>query len=93
MSERGEITCREAGRRGGEKVKQKIGRAGYAALGRQGGAVTKARYGSDYYTRIGQSGREALANLTHEQRQENGRRGGARVKQLIERGKALESGE
>jgi general stress protein YciG len=71
-SEKGEISVREAGRRGGSKVREKYGREFYEKIGKvggkKGGNTTKERYGPDYYKKIGTMG-------------------GQRVKELIERAK------
>lgn len=55
MCERGEMTVREAAKRGGEST-AKRGPAYFSQLGKKGGAATKARYGRDHYERIGRQG-------------------------------------
>jgi general stress protein YciG len=75
VSEKGEISVREAGRRGGTKVREKYGSEFYQKIGKvggtKGGSTTKARYGEEYYKKIGKMG-------------------GQRVRELIERGKSME---
>lgn len=50
------MTVREAGRRGGERVKAKYGSEFYEAIGRKGGEATKSKYGPSFYEVIGQKG-------------------------------------
>ncbi|HEY5258774.1 MAG TPA: hypothetical protein VIJ12_10410 [Candidatus Baltobacteraceae bacterium] len=50
------MTVREAGRRGGERVKAKYGSEFYEAIGRKGGEATKSKYGASFYEVIGQKG-------------------------------------
>lgn len=74
-STRGDMSVREAGRKGGEIVKKKYGPQFYEEIGKiggkKGGETVKQRYGPGFYKEIGQ-------------------KGGQRVKQLIEEAKALE---
>ncbi len=75
MPEKGDISVREAGRRGGSKVREKYGSEFYQKIGKvggkKGGTTTKERYGPDYYKKIGTMG-------------------GQRVRELIERAKRSE---
>jgi general stress protein YciG len=74
---KGEMTTREAGRLGGEKVKRERGLEFYSEIGHKGGLkgglkggnATKEKYGLPFYSRIG-------------------KKGGSKVKALIEAGKA-----
>jgi general stress protein YciG len=69
---KGELTVREAGRKGGQK----------------GGQTTKARYGAEFYRDIGRKGGEAVRDARgHEFYEEIGKKGGQKVRQLIEQGK------
>ncbi|MFH0903473.1 MAG: KGG domain-containing protein [Pseudomonadota bacterium] len=69
---KGDLTVREAGRRGGQK----------------GGQTTKERYGHEFYEEIGRKGGETVRDTRgHEFYEEIGRKGGSRVKHLIEQGK------
>ena len=52
----GGMSVREAGRRGGERVKAKYGPEFYEAIGRKGGQSTKKKYGAAFYESIGQKG-------------------------------------
>lgn len=75
---RGEITVREAGRRGGTKVRERHGIEHFKRIGHLGGTTTAQRYGTEFYREIGRKG---------------GLKGGARVRELIARAKALERAE
>ena len=52
----GGMSVREAGRRGGERVKAKYGTEFYEEIGRKGGEATKTKYGPSFYEVIGQKG-------------------------------------
>lgn len=56
----GGMTVREAGRKGGERVKAKYGSEFYEAIGRKGGEATKSKYGPAFYEVIGQKGGQKL---------------------------------
>jgi general stress protein YciG len=50
---RGELTMREAGRRGGKKVAEKYGREFFRENGRKGGEAVVEKYGIEHYERLG----------------------------------------
>jgi uncharacterized protein len=83
------ITCREAGRRGGNKRLAEIGPDGYSKLGKKGGATTSARHGPEHYRRAGQKGGETTRERHggKEYYREIGSMGGSRVKHLVAAGK------
>lgn len=70
---KGAMTVREAGQKGGETTRKKYGEGFYEEIGRKGGKIggetTKERYGGSFYEDIGH-------------------KGGQKVKELIERGKS-----
>ncbi|HET6435331.1 MAG TPA: hypothetical protein VFG18_06450 [Xanthomonadaceae bacterium] len=74
----GEMSVREAGRKGGEARRAQLGPEGYAQLGRKGGEATAAAHGSGFYQQIGQKGGEI---------------GGQRVRDLIAQGKQAAEGD
>lgn len=49
-------TVAEAGKAGGEKVKQTRGPDYYSKIGAMGGKSTQKRYGSDHYSQMGRKG-------------------------------------
>jgi general stress protein YciG len=71
----GEMTVREAGRKGGQTVKAKHGPDFFKESGQMGGKATAAAHGHEFYQEIGRKG---------------GQKGGARVRELIAKGKAAE---
>ncbi len=52
----GGMSVREAGKRGGDRVKAKYGSEFYEAIGRKGGEATKNKYGPSFYEEIGAKG-------------------------------------
>lgn len=56
MAERGGMTVREAGRKGGRSTKARHGPEFYQTIGRKGGETTKARHGPEFYEKIGRKG-------------------------------------
>ncbi len=52
----GGMSVREAGKRGGDRVKEKYGSEFYEAIGRKGGEATKSKYGATFYEEIGAKG-------------------------------------
>jgi general stress protein YciG len=56
----GGMSVREAGKRGGDRVKAKYGSEFYEAIGRKGGQATKSKYGATFYEEIGQKGGQKL---------------------------------
>ncbi|HEY3280655.1 MAG TPA: hypothetical protein VGN26_00130 [Armatimonadota bacterium] len=77
MSEQKEpMTVKEAGRRGGSKVRDKYGSDFFKSIGQKGGKQTAASHGHEFYQTIGKKG---------------GAKGGARVRELIERARREEA--
>jgi general stress protein YciG len=60
----GGMSVREAGKRGGDRVKAKYGSEFYEAIGRKGGEATKTKYGPAFYEEIGQKGGQKLKRTT-----------------------------
>jgi uncharacterized protein len=50
--------AREAGRKGGETVKNRYGQGFYQSIGRKGGETVKRERGADFYAEIGRKGGE-----------------------------------
>ena len=63
MPEKGAMTVRDAGRKGGATTKKRHGPEFYRAIGRKGGETTKKRHGPEFYERIGRKGGRRLKQL------------------------------
>lgn len=55
-TEKVECTVREAGKKGGARVKEKYGTEYFQMIGRKGGQRTKDKYGTGFYSDIGMKG-------------------------------------
>lgn len=80
----GEMSVREAGKKGGDTVRQRYGSGFYETIGRKGGQATRERHGAEFYETIGQKGgrvvKDKYGSTFYE---EIGHKGGQKVKQLI----------
>src|ERR1700685_109657 len=92
----GEMSVREAGKKGGDTVRHGYGSGFYEEIGRKGGQATRERHGAEFYEAIGQKG----GKVVKEKYGPNfywqiGHKGGQKVKKLIADAKksAAESGE
>jgi uncharacterized protein len=89
-----EMTVAEAGRRGGEIVKEKYGKDFYTEIGHKGGEATRTKYGPEFYGEIGRKGGQTTAEKHGPEFYEKiGKKGGNRVKELVERGKRAADGQ
>src|SRR5207302_1105840 len=95
---KGGMTVSEAGRKGGERVRdergvgfyQEIGRKGGELGGRKGGEAVRDKYGPAFYEEIGKKGGESVrASRGPEFYSMIGHKGGQKVRELIEQGKRL----
>jgi hypothetical protein len=57
---KGDIRMVEAGRRGGQTVKEERGREFFQQIGQKGGQATKQKYGPEFFSAIGRKGGEAV---------------------------------
>jgi general stress protein YciG len=65
----GGMSVREAGKRGGDRVKAKYGSQFYELIGRKGGEATKGKYGPEFYEQIGQKGGQSQRRSTTDRTQ------------------------
>ncbi len=80
-----EMSVREAGKKGGDTVREKYGAAFYEEIGRKGGKATRDRHGIEFYETIGQKGgRVVKEKYGADFYEEIGHKGGQKVKKLIE---------
>src|SRR5471030_638330 len=80
----GEMSVREAGKKGGDTVRDRYGSGFYEKIGRKGGQVTSERHGAEFYEAIGQKGGRVVKDkYGADFYEEIGHKGGQKVKQLI----------
>src|SRR6266568_4154313 len=88
VKKKGAMSVSEAGRKGGQTVRDKYGHTFYEEIGRKGGDTVKAERGAGFYEQIGKKGGDAVkAERGTPFYEEIGKKGGHRVRQLIEEGK------
>jgi general stress protein YciG len=73
MAEKGAMTVREAGRKGGRTTKARHGDGFYKSIGRKGGETTKQRHGKDFYEKIGRKGGQTMKKLIEQAKRTQGR--------------------
>jgi general stress protein YciG len=79
-----EMSVREAGKKGGDTVRNRYGSAFYETIGRKGGQATRERHGAGFYESIGQKGGQVVkAKYGADFYEQIGQKGGQKVKQLI----------
>ena len=84
----GEMSVREAGKKGGDAVRDRYGSGFYERIGRKGGQVTRERHGQGFYEAIGQKGGKVVKDkYGADFYEEIGHKGGQKVKMLIEQAK------
>ena len=74
----GGMTVREAGRKGGQKVRDERGHAFYEEIGRKGGETVRDERGHEFYEEIGHKGGQKVKELI-----EAGKRRAARQEAAI----------
>ena len=80
----GEMSVREAGKKGGDTVRDRYGSGFYEEIGRKGGQATRERHGAEFYESIGQKGGKVVKEKYGPNFYEQiGHKGGQKVKQLI----------
>ncbi|HOF86871.1 MAG TPA: KGG domain-containing protein [Armatimonadota bacterium] len=62
----GEMTVREAGRKGGETTAERHGHEFYEEIGRKGGQKVRDEYGIPFYEEIGHKGGQKVRDLIAE---------------------------
>lgn len=72
----GEMTVREAGRKGGETTSERYGHEFYEEIGRKGGQKVRDEYGIPFYEEIGHKGGQKVRDLIEEGKRAMGASGG-----------------
>lgn len=62
----GDMTVREAGRKGGETTSERYGHEFYEEIGRKGGQKVRDEYGIPFYEEIGHKGGQKVKDLIEE---------------------------
>jgi len=89
----GEMSVREAGKKGGDTVRERYGSEFYETIGRKGGEATRERHGAAFYETIGQKGGRVVKDkYGSDFYEEIGHKGGQKVKQLIAEAKKSREG-
>src|ERR1700678_1057625 len=90
----GEMSVREAGKKGGDPVRDRYGSGFYEQIGRKGGQATRERHGAEFYESIGQKGGKVVKEKYGPDFYEQiGHKGGQKVKKLIAEAKKKRSDE
>jgi uncharacterized protein len=63
---KGSMSVSEAGRKGGQTVRDKYGHSFYEEIGRKGGEAVKAERGTPFYEEIGKKGGHRVRTLIEE---------------------------
>ena len=80
----GDMSVREAGKKGGDTVRERYGSGFYETIGRKGGQATRERHGAQFYETIGQKGGRVVKDkYGSDFYEEIGHKGGQKVKALI----------
>jgi len=90
----GDMSVREAGKKGGNTVRDRYGSGFYEEIGRKGGKATRERHGLEFYESIGQKGgRVVKEKYGADFYEEIGHKGGQKVKRLIAESKKKIAGK
>src|ERR1700737_953960 len=80
----GEMSVREAGKKGGDTVRDRYGSGFYEEIGRKGGQATRERHGAEFYETMGKKGGKVVKDKYGPGFYEQiGHKGGQKVKKLI----------
>ncbi len=83
VKKKGAMSVSEAGRKGGQTVRDKYGHSFYEEIGRKGGETVKAERGRSFYEQIGKKGGDTVKEVR--QLIEEGKKAANEAKALAER--------
>ncbi len=80
--DKGGMSVREAGRKGGEKVRDERGHEFFEEIGRKGGETVRETRGHEFYEEIGHKGGQKVRELIEQGKRLAREQGGERLNEM-----------